>query len=68
MNLGFKKKFDFDNLTDLEVKILTSFNCEIKNNINDFFIKKETLNKLPYNPNLDDKFFYLVFLTKIGKK
>lgn len=66
--LGFKKKFDFDNLTDLEVKILTSFNCEIKNNINDFFIKKETLNKLPYNPNLDDKFFYLVFLTKIGKK
>ena len=66
--LGFRRKFDFDNLTDLEVKILTSFNCEIKNNINDFFIKKETLNKLPYDPNLDDKFFYLVFVTKIGKK
>lgn len=66
--LGFKKKFDFDNLTDLEIKILTTFNCEIKNSINDFFIRKEALNKLPYNENVEDKFFYLVFLTKIGDK
>ena len=67
-SLGFKKKFDFDNLTDLEVKILTTFNCEIKNNINDFFHKKEYLNKLKYDENLDDKFFYLVFIVKIGNK
>lgn len=64
--LGFKKKFDFDNLTDLEIKILTTFNCEIKNSINDFFVKKEELNKLKYDENIDDKYFYLVFLTKIG--
>lgn len=68
MALGFKKKFDFDNLTDLEIKILTTFNCEIKNSINDFFIKKEELNKLKYDENIDDKYFYLVFLTKIGNK
>ena len=67
-SLGFKKKFDFDNLTDLEVKILTTFNCEIKNSINDFFLKKEELNKIPYNEDTDDKFFYLVFMVKIGNK
>lgn len=66
--LGFKKKFDFDNLTDLEIKILTTFNCEVKNSINDFFIKKEALNKIPYNDKIEEKFFYLVFLTKIENK
>lgn len=67
-SLGFKNQFDFDNLTDLEVKILTTFNCEIKNSINDFFLKKEELNKIPYNQDTDDKFFYLVFIVKIGNK
>lgn len=67
-SLGFKNQFDFDNLTDLEVKILTTFNCEIKNSLNDCFLKKEELNKIPYNENTDDKFFYLVFMVRIGNK